>query len=100
MRHERSNKSAPKSPRCPGCAQVMRLAGITSRFDDLPDLYTFECRGCGESHIEPAPFAVKLDVIADNQVSETASLPTFFSRLDALEGSQILRACRKRLRVH
>jgi hypothetical protein len=28
----------------------MRLARITSRFDDLPDLYTFECRGCGVSH--------------------------------------------------
>jgi len=54
MSYERSNKSAPKSPLCPGCAQIMRLAGITSRFDDLPDLYTFECRGCGVSHIEPA----------------------------------------------
>jgi hypothetical protein len=79
MPHERSNKSAPQSPRCPGCAQIMRLAGITSRFDDLPDLYTFECSGCGVSHIEAAPFAVKLD---------------------AIKGSQLLRACRKRLRVH
>jgi hypothetical protein len=98
MPYERSNKCAPKSPRCPGCAQIMRLAGITSRFDDLPDLYTFECRGCGVSHIEPVPFTVKLDAITDNQ--EDASLPTLFGRLDALEGSQILRTCRKRLQVH
>jgi hypothetical protein len=33
---------------------MMRLARITSRFDDLPDLYTFECRPCGVSHIEAA----------------------------------------------
>jgi len=32
----------------------MRLARITSRFDRLPDLYTFECRGCGVSTIESA----------------------------------------------
>jgi hypothetical protein len=30
----------------------MKLARITSRFDDLPDLYTFECSACGVSHIE------------------------------------------------
>jgi len=30
------------------------LARITSRFDDLPELYTFECRPCGVSHIEVA----------------------------------------------
>jgi hypothetical protein len=54
MRDERSNKSAPKQPLCPSCAQIMRLARITSRFDDLPELYTFECRACGVSHIEAA----------------------------------------------
>jgi hypothetical protein len=75
----------------------MRLAGITSRFDDLPDLYTFECRACGVSHIEPAPLAVKSD--AADQSSEKASLPALFSKLDVLEGSQLFRACRKRLRV-
>ena len=32
----------------------MRLARITSRFDDLPDLYTFECSACGVLHIEEA----------------------------------------------
>jgi hypothetical protein len=39
---------------CPFCAQAMRLARITSRFGDLPELYTFECRACGVSHIEAA----------------------------------------------
>jgi hypothetical protein len=43
---------SPKPPLCPSCAQIMRLARTTSRFDDLPDLYTFECRACGVAHIE------------------------------------------------
>jgi hypothetical protein len=54
MRYQSSNKCAPKAPLCPSCAQIMRLARITSRFDDLPDLYVFECRACGVSHIEQA----------------------------------------------
>jgi len=54
MSSQRSTQSAPASPLCPSCAQIMRLARITSRFGDLPDLYTFECRACGVSHIEPA----------------------------------------------
>jgi len=92
-----NERSTPKSPLCPGRAQTMRLARITSRLEDLPDLYTFECRSCGVSHIEAAPLAVKLD--AADQSSEKASLPTLFSKLDVLEGSQLFRACRKRLRV-
>jgi hypothetical protein len=91
--------SAPKSPLCPSCAQSIRLAGITSRSDDLPDLYTFECRGCDVSHIEAAPLVVKLDATEGNQSFEKASLPALFSKLDVLEGSQLFRACRKRLRV-
>ena len=43
---------SPKPPHCPSCAQIMQLARVTSRFDDLPDLYTFECRPCGVAHIE------------------------------------------------
>jgi hypothetical protein len=43
---------SPKPPHCPSCAQIMQLARVTSRFDDLPDLYTFECRACGVAHIE------------------------------------------------
>ena len=54
MPHELSDKCAPASPHCLACGQVMRLARITSRFGDLPDVYTFECRACGVSHIEPA----------------------------------------------
>ena len=63
MSSERSTQCAPKSPLCPGCAQIMRLAGITPRFDDLPDLYTFECRTCGVSHIEPALSASMVDAL-------------------------------------
>jgi hypothetical protein len=66
-----------------------------SRFSDLLDFYTFQCRDCGVSHIEPALLAVNVDVIEDKQSSEMPS--AFFSKLDALEGSQIFRACRKRL---
>lgn len=54
MPYQLSDKSAPTAPHCQACARVMRLARITSRFGDLPDLYTFECRTCGVSHIEPA----------------------------------------------
>src|SRR5262249_21694709 len=100
MPTKRSTQCAPKSPHCPSCAQTMRLAGITSRFDELPDLYKFECRGCGVSHIEPALSALKLDAIKDNQLSEKSSLPTLFGKLDTLEGSHLLRAFRKRRRVH
>jgi hypothetical protein len=36
---------------------------MTSRFGDLPDLYTFECRACGVSHIEPALSASIMDAL-------------------------------------
>jgi hypothetical protein len=62
MPHELSDKCAP-SPHCPACGHVMQLARITSRFADLPDLYTFECRPCGVSHIEPALSAPILDAL-------------------------------------
>jgi hypothetical protein len=42
----------PKRSLCPSCGQTMRLARITSRFGDLPDLYTFECRACGVLRVE------------------------------------------------
>ena len=54
MLHQSSNKPVQAPPRCPSCAQIMRLARITSRFGDLADLYTFECRPCGIAHIEAA----------------------------------------------
>jgi hypothetical protein len=68
-----------------------------SRFGDLYIQYVFECRACGVSHIEAAPLAVKLD--AADQSSEKASSATLLGKLDVLEGSQLFRACSKRLRV-
>ena len=57
---------SPKPPVCPSCAQVMRLARVTSRFDDLPDLYTFACRACGVAHIEAG-------IVADPETGSTAT---------------------------
>ena len=54
MRNEHSNQNTTRPPRCPSCAQIMRLVRTTSRFEELPDLYIFECRGCGVTHIEAA----------------------------------------------
>ena len=68
-----------------------------SRFEDLYIDYIFECGACGVSHIEAAPLAVKLD--AADQSSEKASSATLLGKLDLFEGSQLFRACRKRLRV-
>jgi hypothetical protein len=48
------SKTVLTRPRCVGCAQPMRLIRKTLRFGRLPDLYTFECQACGESHIEEA----------------------------------------------
>jgi len=42
----------PKPLLCPSCVQTMRLVPITSRFGDLPDLYTFECRAYGVLRVE------------------------------------------------
>ena len=47
-----ANKSAPKPPRCLACARPMQLVLRTSRFGELPDLYTFQCRACDEWHLE------------------------------------------------
>ena len=52
MRNEYSGKYTPRPPPCPSCAQLMRLARTTSRFGNLPELYIFECRACGVSHID------------------------------------------------
>ena len=54
MRNESSGKYTPRPPHCPSCAQLMPLARTTSRFGNLPDLYIFECRACGVSHIDEA----------------------------------------------
>ena len=49
-----SEKMVIKRPRCVACARPMRLIRKTLRFGGLPDLYTFECDACGETHIEEA----------------------------------------------
>jgi hypothetical protein len=54
MLGERSDKMVIKRPRCVACARPMRLVRKTLRFAGLPDLYTFECEACGETHIEEA----------------------------------------------
>lgn len=38
-----ANKTAPRTPRCLICAQPMQLLRRTSRFGELPDLYSFYC---------------------------------------------------------
>jgi hypothetical protein len=52
MDDERNNRSAPKPPRCLGCARPMHLLRRTSRFGGLPDLYSFYCLACDEWHVE------------------------------------------------
>jgi len=52
---------SPKPPHCPSCAQIMRLARVTERFGDLPDLYTFECRACGVAHFEAGCIVADLE---------------------------------------
>jgi hypothetical protein len=47
-----AERSEPKLPLCPSCARNMRLIRRTQRFDTLPDVCRFECRGCGVSHFE------------------------------------------------
>ena len=47
-----ANKSAPKPPRCINCARPMLLLRRTSRFEALPDLYSFYCLACDEWHVE------------------------------------------------
>ena len=49
MSDESANKPARTPPRCPSCAQPMRLVRKTLRFHGLPELYTFECRTCDVS---------------------------------------------------
>ena len=58
MWNEYASKSAPRPPRCYGCARPMKLTRRTPRFGGLPDVYTFECRTCGLWHIEEGDAAV------------------------------------------
>ena len=52
MRDKKTSRSNPVPPHCPSCAQAMRMARKTRRFNGLPDLYIFECRTCDMSHTE------------------------------------------------
>ena len=55
-----AERSEPKLPLCPSCAQNMRLIRRTQRLGPLLDACTFECRACGVSHFqeyEPAKSA-------------------------------------------
>jgi hypothetical protein len=52
MYENHTNKPAPKPPRCVNCARPMQLLRRTSRFDGLPDLYSFYCVACDEWHVE------------------------------------------------
>jgi hypothetical protein len=46
-----TNKSAPEPPRCHSCARPMQLLRKTSRYGELPDLYSFYCLACDEWHV-------------------------------------------------
>ena len=52
MHDKYTNTIAPKPPRCLGCARPMQLLRRTSRFDGLPDLYSFYCCTCDEWRVE------------------------------------------------
>jgi C4-type Zn-finger protein len=58
-----AERSGPKLPLCPSCAQNMRLIRRTQRFGELPDVCTFECPGCGVSHFEEYAAETKRPVI-------------------------------------
>jgi len=61
MNAERANSAAPKRPKCPSCAQQMRLIRRTQRFAGLPDLCTFGCEACGVFHIEECEQSLRVD---------------------------------------
>jgi transposase-like protein len=52
MPKEKTTSSKLAPPHCPGCAQTMRLARKTRRFNGLRDLYVFECQKCDISRTE------------------------------------------------
>jgi hypothetical protein len=69
MRNEHSGKYTPRPPRCPSCAQIMQLARITSRFGNLSDLYIFECRACGVSHIDAVEIEASASALPWEQIA-------------------------------
>ena len=78
MRDEKAISSKPPSPHCPSCAQLMRLARKTRRFNGLPDLYIFECRTCQMSHTEEGtpPSEVELKIEISSWYLDEFGIPT------------------------
>ena len=71
-----AERSGPRLPLCPSCAQNMRLIRRTQRFDTLPDVCTFECRGCGVSHFEEYETQQCVDLKGQRNAAPNPSLAT------------------------
>jgi hypothetical protein len=52
MQEKYASASTRKPPPCPSCARPMQLLRRTSRFDGLPDVYSYYCCVCDEWRIE------------------------------------------------
>ena len=70
-----AERSEPKLPLCPSCARNMRLIRRTQRFGTLPDVCTFECRGCGVSHFEEYEAPKPSSVLISNDKENAAPKP-------------------------
>jgi hypothetical protein len=73
----------PIPPSCPSCSQIMRLARPASRFGDLPDLCTFECRACGVLYTE-ARAERRCETGADCNYNEVLCSPSLYSAISVL----------------
>ena len=71
-----AERSEPKLPLCPSCARNMRLIRRTQRFGTLPDVCTFECRGCGVSHFEEHEPAKPSGALISNDKENAAPNPS------------------------
>ena len=71
-----AGRSGPRLPLCPSCAQNMRLIRRTQRFGTLPDVCTFECRGCGVSHFEEHEPAKPSGALISNDKENAAPNPS------------------------
>jgi rubredoxin len=53
MNIERINSgTSADTPPCPSCGRPMRFVRAVPRFAALPELRTYECKGCGVSYTE------------------------------------------------
>jgi hypothetical protein len=92
MQDKCANYSAPRSPRCFGCARPMQLVRRTPRFGALRDVYTFECRACGVWHIEEAD-ALEGRPIVERFWQLRVGFPSAGSRTSAIS-SVVTQSCR------